>query len=363
MKYLLPLALLIACERAPVASSPPQDRGPAPEVQEGLDDSDSLRVVALDEGEDFVLGTQGELMWGAKMTAKGPVQVWRVQTPGTLQRATAGVLNGERAIVVAFGRGRGRLDAPLSVVKIDPETGAMRTLARWTSPRADFAHLSISDALQDGGRVLVYAAYESKYMVREWIHPAGGGERQARESIRMATSRGYSDLDGDGKAEQIIGRIYGDGQTAPGDLRIRFAADGSSVTLPVDGGVRSLHVAQRGGDTAPTLYYADGWSANYAREGRAQLRRAVATNGEWQAPIIARSADEYTFNRIQPVGLPGKQELLLYGSKRLSWLKENQLTPLKGPGENAFPLLARIGADAWLIAAGAPTRVARGPSR
>ncbi|MEM6531742.1 MAG: hypothetical protein AAF654_03930 [Myxococcota bacterium] len=377
MKY-LPLALLlvvVGCKAQPDRPAAPPEDPPAsagtPTSESAtvstptpgaLDDSETIRVVPLGTGEDFILGIQGELLWGARMSAKGPVLLWRIKTPGTLQRAAGGILDGEQVLVVGFGRGRGRLYAPLSVIKLDPVTGATRTLARWESPRADFAHLSISDAQQDGSEVLVYAAYESKYVVREWVHPAGGGERIPRSAVRMATSRSYADLDGDGKAEQIIGRIYGDTQNAPGDLRVRYASDGREELLPVVGGVRSLRVAQRTTDSAPTLYYADGWSANYAREGRAQLRRAERTDGEWQAPVIARSEDEYTFNAIHTAGIPGKHELLLYGSKRLSWLRAGKLTTLNGPGGRAFPMLAHLGDDAWFVAAGAPTLAQKGPN-
>ncbi|MEL6544802.1 MAG: hypothetical protein AAFQ82_09255, partial [Myxococcota bacterium] len=279
---------------------------------------------------------------------------WRVESPGMLQRAAAGNTGDGLKLYLAYGRGRGQLDVPLTIDAIDPKNGQVNRVAQWQSPRADFTHLSVTDG------ELVYAAFESKYSIREWRSGAPG------HSERMATSRTFADLDGDGQTDRVIGRIYGDAVRSEGDLRVEFG-NGKVAKIPVAGGVRSLAVADTKIDAVPTLYFADGWSASYAKEGRALLKRAEFRDGKFEVTQVVQSHDEYTFNRVVPVGLPGNEDLLLYGSARVSWVFRDEagavgLRPMAGKHIKAFGELIRDGDRVWMASAGSPSLIEEAPS-
>ncbi len=339
-----------ACAREEDA---PKEQAAAKEAMAVLPDSQQLFVVHLSPTRDFLVGSAGERVWGASLAGERPTVKWTLPAPGAIQRVAAGNLGEGIRIILAFGRGRGRLDAPLTLDAVDPESGEASRIRQWESPRADFTHLSVVNG------ELVYAAYDSKYTVREWRGTNAGPPE------RMATSRAFADLDGDGKTDRVVGRIYGDTVGAPGDLRIELA-NGRVHELPVLGGVRALAIADTRIDDVPTLYFADGWSARYAREGRALLQRARYIDGAFEVEPVVESHDEYTFNRIAPVGLPGEEDLLLYGSTRVSWLFRDQsgavgLREMKGRAVDGFGELARHGDRVWMLEAGSPTVIEEAP--
>lgn len=346
--------LLVACtaERpgGSTASTPASEAASSPQLPE----AQQLFVVHLSPTRDLVVGANSDQVWGASLAGDTPRVAWTLPAPGALQRVTAGNLGSGLRIFLAFGRGRGQLEAPLTLESVHPDTGERRRIRQWQSPRADFTHLSVVDGQ------LVYAAYESKYMVRQWR------DGQPESSERMATSRAFADLDRDGETDRVVGRIYGDTVKAPGDLRIELAR-GETHAIPIDGGVRSLTIADTRVDDLPTLYFADGWSANYARQGRALLKRARYVDGRFVVEPVVESHDEYTFNRIAPVGLPGEEDLLLYGSSRVSWLFRDGsgavgLREMKGREITGFGELARYGERVWMLQAGSPTVVEQAPS-
>ena len=154
-------------------------------------------------------------------------------------------------------------------------------------------------------------------MVRTRHIDAGGKATEGGE-IRMATSRAYGDLDGDGQPDEALGRSYGDDRDKPGDLRVDLGK--GWVTVPTDKGVRAVLIARVGDDAAPTLYFADGWVANYGKEAKAQVKRARWHDGAFQVELVARSPDEYGFSSLEAIDLDGdgRPELIAEGNLRVS---------------------------------------------
>ena len=343
---------LVASFALAACTTPPEP--PPPAAEPSLPEASRLFVAKLSPTRELLLGATGSDVWAASLAGPRPEVAWRVPAPGILQRVAAGNTGEGLRVYLAFGRGRGKMDAPLTVLSVHPRTGDSRQVTQWQSGRAEFTHLSVVDS------ELVYAAYDSKYQVREWR----GGVAGQRE--RMATSRGFADLDGDGRTDRVVGRIYGDEVKAPGDLRVELAT-GTTVSVPVNGGVRSLAIADTRVDDVPTLYFADGWSASYAREGRALLKRAIYRNGAFEVEPVVESHDEYTFNRVQPVGLPGEEDLLLYGSSRVSWLFRDPsgavgLREMRGRRVQGFGELVQHDGRVFMAAAGSPTIIEEAPT-
>ena len=258
----------------------------------------------------------------------GPV-LWTSVAESVVQAVVGGDLGKGFRIYVARGRGRGRLDAPLSLDEIDPATGVRVELWTFAGGRNDVAHLSISDVDGDGRLDLAFAYFESKYGVRT-RHLTATGQWLSGDAIRMGTERAWADLDGDGKSDAIIGRMYGDALGLDGDLRLVLGG-GAVVPVDTDRGVRTLTVARLSGDAAPTLYFVDGWAARYAAEAKAQLKRVRFVRGERLVELVGLSPDEYTFNHLEPVTRNGGARamkttgLLVWGNRELSvfWPKPN----------------------------------------
>ncbi|MDT9047074.1 hypothetical protein RSW36_28555, partial [Escherichia coli] len=75
--------------------------------------------------------------------------------------------------------------------------------------------------------------FDSKFNVTSAIarHSAQGWQLEKLASIRMATSYARGDVDGDGKPDLVVGRIYGDDKGIDGDAFV-LAPDGKRTVLP-----------------------------------------------------------------------------------------------------------------------------------
>ena len=257
--------------KAPVSEAAPVSKAvPASQAKNksALPGSERVFAVSLDGGTtDHLLGTEGDALWAATLGDKPGEghELWRVKGPGVVQRVVAGDFGHGHKLYVARGVGRGFLSAPLVLQELDPKTGAATELWRHAGPRNECAHLSIADVDQDGKPELAFAYYASKYTVTTRHLEADGGVHPGEE-VRMASSRTYGDLNGDGRVDEAVGRVYGDAKGEPGDLKVNLGK--GWVKIPTDNGVRAVLIAQLAGDKSPQLYFADGWVSNTARRPR-----------------------------------------------------------------------------------------------
>lgn len=313
--------VMIAVVVMTACTAEPRHEAPAPE-RAGTDRGDEIGIDAHDrwpsaarvfparlDGKSFWVGAAGNSVWVA--TGDGET-VARWSGKGEVQAVASGDLGSGPQLFVAWGRGRSDLDAPLSLEAWSPGKPAVE-LASWPSPRADFAHLSVADLDHDEVPELVYAAFDSKFFVREGSIDAQGIRRQG-DRVRMAMSRAFGDLDGDGKTDRVLGRLYGEG-TSPGDCTIQLATGQTLKVEGLEGGIRSLTIGQMVGDSTPTLYVADGWSSAYAKEGKARVRRVeLKGKGAAMATTVGTSDDEYTFNVLEV----RNGTLFAYGDRRIT---------------------------------------------
>ncbi len=303
--------------KTPAAKPAPQAPKKAPVVAKApavVPGADRVFAVPLAKGaEDSILGTDGDALW-ARSPADQPL--WRVQGPGVVQRIAVGDYGRGYKLYVARGVGRGHLKAPLTLQELDPATGKGTTLWSFRGARTECAHLSIADVDRDGKPELAFAYYGSKYMVRTRHLEAGGAAIEGPET-RMATGRLYADLDGDGKADEVIARVYGDAKGEPGDLKVNLGK--GWVKVPTEQGVRGIVFAAIGAEK-PALYFADGWVANYGKKAKARLKRASFAGGQPKVELLGQSAEEFTFFELDARDLDGDGalELLARGNKAIS---------------------------------------------
>ena len=209
----------------------------------------------------------------------------------------------------------------------DSTTGQGSKLWRDAGQRNESAHLSSVDLNDDGVPDVAFAYYASKYMVRTRhmlstpadAGPGPGSLVQEGKDVRMASSRAYGDLDGDKKVDEVVGRVYGDAKGEPGDLTVHFA-NGKTVKVPSDRGIKAVWIGKAGADKRPALYFSDGWESNYGKKARAQLKRATFGKGATAPAKIGDSDKEFTFFDLSPADLDGdgKPELIARGNASLS---------------------------------------------
>ncbi|MCB9547852.1 MAG: hypothetical protein H6706_18685 [Myxococcales bacterium] len=324
---------------APTTTAPPAPAPLAvvPGLRADLPATDRVFTAALDPAADFdhVLGARGDVLWAAAPTADGQWDVrWVVRGPGGVAQRVAVVdLGAGPRLYVAWGVGRGFLQAPLVLQALDPATGAATEVWRNAGQRNEAADLAAADVDGDGRLDVAFAWFTSKYMVRTRHLTAAGGVVEGPE-IRMATSHAFGDLDGDGKPDAVVGRVYGDAKGEPGDLTVHFGG-GPAVRVPVEQGIKALFVGRVGDDARDTLYVSDGWVADYGKSARARLSRVTFQGRTPQVELVATSPDEFTFFDLSAARFPpeGKVDLIARGEKRVSRVTPGKpwtLKPLAG---------------------------------
>ncbi len=339
MRWLPFAALLVACSKpSPPAEAPEaapataqtkpvavaKKAAPAAPHAE-LPASDRVFAVKLLEGEvSQLLGARRDRLW-AFDPASGET-LWEVKGPGVAQRVAVGDYGSGRKLYVAWGSGRDFLRVPLVLQALDPRTGASVELWRFQGPRTECAHLSVADVDRDGKPELAFAHYETKYFVRT-RHLKTDGAVIEGPRIRMASSRVYGDVDGDGLTDEVIGRVYGDEKGVVGDVQID-RGKGRNLVPGVDRGIKAVAVADLDGK-GPLLYFSDGWAANYGMEARAQLGRVRFVDGKPKIDRLGTSFDEFTFFEIIPLDVDGDGllELAVRGDKRVSLFKPTASGP------------------------------------
>jgi len=266
----------------------------------------------------LVLGADGTRLW-ARAASAPETPRFDVDGPGVVHAVAHVDLGDGEALYVARGLGRGHLDAPLLLQRVDPQSGQVTEVWRRTGERNEPASMSAADVNNDGRLDLAFAYYESKYMVRTRHVLAGGGVVEG-EAVRMGTSRAYADVNGDKRVDELLGRVYGDAKDVPGDLRV-FTGAATPVTVPTDNGVKSLLWGVVGALKSPALYFCDGWVANYGQAAKARIRRVQFTRkGPGPVETLAASPEEFTFFSLHAADVDGdgRAELVAQGDKRVS---------------------------------------------
>ena len=305
---------------APSASSPPGDPDALPAAD---------RVFFAG---GHVLGADGTSLWARTPGARGRA-LWRADGDGVVHAVTHGDLGDGPRYYVARGVGRGHLQAPLVLESLDPATGARTELWRTHGERNEPVTLAIADVDANGKPELAFSYYASKYMVRTRHLGAGGVPRPEGPEVRMATLRLWADVDGDGRVDEVLGRVYGDAKDVPGDLRVDRGRGLEPV--PVENGLKSAVYTAFGAST-PALYFCDGWVANYGKAAKARLKRARFGGGVPTVELLGESPDEFTFFALTAIDVDGdgRLEVVAQGDKRITIFSEGSggaVTSRRGP--------------------------------
>jgi hypothetical protein len=239
-----------------------------------------------------------------------------VQVPGGIQVLVVADLDGDHhaEILAGYGMSREHMDATAQVVLYRYDHGA---LAREfvLAPKTTRAEIVEIVPIAEEKSAILIGYFESKYMVNSVIarRTAAAWTTSDIASIRMGTSYARGDVDGDGKPDLVVGRVYGDDKGIDGDAFV-LAPAGARVPVPTTRGVRSIAISDLDADGHPEIFVADGWHQNYAQNGRGLLTWIRHTDQGFKSDLIEDTAGQYTVGRILPATIGGHGVLITSGN-------------------------------------------------
>ncbi len=301
------------------------------------------RVFALDEdgdGIDELFGAIGETLWRYSIK-DSTLRRETYHGSGTVQRMMVAPWLGKRHVFLAKGRGRG-VQGSVSVQLRAANALAFNTdsLYEVLGKRNDVSGLSFASSMGDRPGGVVLTSFVSKYQVRTMLIGSEPHLTVLHEKQRMAMNVLPWAVGGDAAMYKVVGRIYGDARGEPGDLKVaplgvptrtddefaRFAYPTQSSawrTIPIEGGVRAMVLADTKGTGSRRLYVSDGWSAEYKKKAKAQLKEVRFVDGGFQVNLIGSSKSEYTFFELWNRDLDGDglEEIIARGDSHLTYFK------------------------------------------
>ena len=191
---------------------------------------------------------------------------------------------------------------------------------RQVTERPEFTSLESVDLDGDRKPELLFAYFAEKYQVDLRVARRVGGAWKIEElpRVRMGMHITAGNVLGNGRKMTVVGRPYGESQTALGDA---FILDGSArVDLPVFRGVSSIAVGDVEGDRQLEIIVGDGWHSDYGKVARPRLALLKRVNGKWTYQLIEDVPEHVRIRRILVADLDGdgKGEIIALGERRNS---------------------------------------------
>ncbi|HSK01958.1 MAG TPA: VCBS repeat-containing protein [Kofleriaceae bacterium] len=235
--------------------------------------------------------------------------------PGGIQILVTADLDGDghAEILAGWGQTREHRDARARITLHRLEGGRLTEeilLAPATSRQEIVAIVPMRER-----RSVLIGYFESKYMVTSAVASRGpqGWSVSKLASLRTATSYALGDVDGDGTAEVVVGRVYGDDQGSDGDAFV-LGPGGARTPIPTTRGLRSLAIADADGDGRAEIFIGDGWHQSYGANARGLLTWVRHADGRFTSELVEDTVGQYAIEHIVPAVIDGKAIIVASGS-------------------------------------------------
>ena len=288
--------------------------------------SPARRVFCADldrDGSDELLIAHNTKLEALRWNGTTWAMLWSIKGPGVVQMTLSDIHSAD--LWVAWGMGKGKMKAPITLTVVDPINGSMRQVWTYQGGRSQSIALQWVEVDEDTKPELMIAHFVNKYHTRRVILDdldSSEPVEYATPSIRMGTSWLIADIDGQPGLEEVIGRVYGDAKGEYGDLSVQpFSLKRNTLTLgqvmPTERGLKHLAFWPK---ISHGVFFSDGWVAAYGKKAKASLKRLSWIQGRPVVERLVDSPNEFTFfnswRRLDPQS--GKLMIFVQGNRQVS---------------------------------------------
>lgn len=210
---------------------------------------------------------------------------------------------------MAYGLGRGELNAPLRVVEYPLTLDAPTEVRTFPTERSQM------NFMKAAGNQVTVTFFSSKYETEtgKLIREADRKWRYEKTlGIRMGTSTDiYKDA-------LLLGRMYGDSQPQDGDLLVKQGKN-DLAKQPSYRGVSTAVFYPSSPDGAPAILMGDGWHSNYGQVAEARLSMLLPVPGtqRYALDLLHVFEGSYAVTRIFPTASDRAAPVLLTTNNHL----------------------------------------------